>query len=110
MRTSSWYTKDPLSQSIYESLTGTLEANIDRMSLVDRLDRLEYWTKWLVKGQMNFDVKLNTLAKELIGKVFGKMNSSMLQDSLNYCKHLDFPQGEHSRVKGERDTKADYKA
>ena len=59
---------------------------------------------------MNFDVKLNTLAKELIGKVFGKLNSSMLQDSLNYRKHLDFPQGEHSRVKGERDTKVDYKA
>ena len=45
-----WYTKAPLSQTIYESVAGTLEANNDRMSLVDRLDCLEDWTKHIAKG------------------------------------------------------------
>ena len=44
MRTFLWYTKAPLSQTIYESVTGMLEANNDIISLVDRLDRLENWT------------------------------------------------------------------
>ena len=41
MRTSLWYTKTPLSQTIYESVAGTLEANNDKMNLVNRLDLLE---------------------------------------------------------------------
>ena len=84
--------------------------NNDKMSLVDRLDYLENWTKHMAKGQMNFDVKLNSLAKELTGKVFNIPSSSILQYRLIYHKNLYFPlQGERSRVKRERDTKLDCK-
>ena len=50
MRTFLWCTKAPASQTIYESVTGMLEANNERMSLVVRLDRLEDWTRHLKKG------------------------------------------------------------
>ena len=60
---------------------------------------------------MNFDVKLNTLDKELTKKVFSKTVSSTLPAILIYRKHHDFlPLGEHSGVKGERDTKVDFRA
>ena len=72
MHTSLWYTKSPLIQNIYESVVGILEANTEIMSFVDRLECLEYWTRHLAKGHMNFDVKLNSLSKELTGKVFNK--------------------------------------
>ena len=54
MRTLLWYKKTPLSQTIYESVAGMLEANNDIISLVDRLDRLEDWTICLAKGQDEF--------------------------------------------------------
>ena len=89
-RTSLWYIKAPLIQTINESVTEMLQANIDRMSLVDRLDFLEDWTRCLAKGHMNFDMKPNALDKELTSKVFSKPISSTLQASLIYRKHGDF--------------------
>ena len=89
--TSLWYIKAPMSQTICESVTKMLEDNNDIIILVDRLDRLENWTRRLAKGQMIFDVKLNALDKEITSKVLSKPVSSMLQAILIYCKHHDFP-------------------
>lgn len=63
-----WYTKAKalFGQAISESVAGKLQNDNGRLNLADKMDHLENWTWRLAKAQMDFDAKLNALAKSLL--------------------------------------------